>query len=188
MIYLVRHGESQANAGERATGGDNETGLTEKGTLQAQNFADNFNIKPDLIVHSPYFRAKQTAMPLMAKFPDVPVEVWDVQEFTFLDKDICRGTTREERLVIAEEYYSQNDLDFVHGNGAESFNQMVKRVDDMLAKLKCIDKDKFVVIFTHGNFIKTTLMRLNNMPIDFETYFSMRPIDNLEIVEIKGEF
>ena len=184
MIYLIRHGESVANAGERVE--DHKTApLSEKGFEQARVFATGFNEKPDLIVYSPFLRAEQTAQPFIDKFSDVPVEVWDVQEFTFLSDDRYRGTTVVERRILSKEYYSRNDLDYACGKGAESFNQMLKRVHGIMEKLQKLDKDKNIVIFTHGRFMRACLMVINNLPISIESFLSLKPIDNLEVVKFE---
>ncbi len=183
MIYLVRHGESIANAGQR-TSSPAMPPLTEKGKEQAQKYADNFNETPDLIVHSSYVRTQQTARPLINKFKQTPVEIWDVHEFTFLDTKICANTTAEERRTMVTEYFTKNDLDFVHGSGAESFNQLIKRVDTMLAKLQQIGPNKTIVIFTHEQFIKATLIRLQNLPLGLDTLQKMPPIPNTGSVKI----
>ncbi len=181
MFYLVRHGESIANAGQR-TSSPAMPPLTDKGREQAKAFADSFNKIPDLIVHSSYVRTKQTAEPLINKFPATQVEVWEVQEFTFLDTQICANTTTEERREMVDEYFAKNDVDFVHGVGAESFNQLIGRVDAMLAKLRQIGTDKTVVIFTHELFIKATQMRLNNLPLNLTTLLNTEHIPNTGVV------
>jgi broad specificity phosphatase PhoE len=182
MVYLIRHAESQANAGERIAC-LNSVNLTENGQAQAQKLADNFNDKPDLIVISSFPRTKQTAIPLIKRYPDVPVEIWDVEEFNFLGIDKCKNTVRSQRMKLVEEYYAKNDADHVFGGGAESLNQAAKRADALLEKL-AQNKDKKIVIFTHGQFIKTILMRINNIPLTIENFRKIPEIENTGIVEI----
>jgi broad specificity phosphatase PhoE len=183
MIYLIRHAESESNAG-LATYRVSEIPLTEKGRLQSVDLLDKIPGKPDLIVVSPYLRARQTALPLIEKYPDVPVEVWDVQEFTFLDADRCYGTTYYERMEIRKEYFEKNDPDFIHGKGAESFNQFLRRIDDMYDKLQKIDRDKFVVIFTHGLFIRTALARKDRKTVTIDDTFKGLIINNTDIFKL----
>jgi len=184
MIYLVRHAQSTVNAGKRVENA-NDALLTEKGVEQALDFAHGFSQTPDLIVHSPLVRAVHTARPLIDRFPDAVVETWDIHEFQMLGDATRKNTTLEERKVICkEQYYSRNDLDFVHGKGAESFNQMLNRVDNMLARLKNIQAGKVVVVFTHELFMKTALMRMNSLPINFETFINMEPIENMGVIVV----
>ena len=179
--FLVRHGQSTANIGEPSAN-PGAAVLSETGHMQARELAENFNKKPDLIVVSSYIRTMMTAMPLIHKFPKVSVETWeDVREFTPWSYKFYSGASFAQKELFKKEYFEKNDLDFVHGEGAESFNQLMTRVD---ATLKKIDKNKFTVIFTHNDFIQATLMRLNNLPITIETFRSMKEIKNTEIVEI----
>jgi broad specificity phosphatase PhoE len=180
---LIRHGQSTANIGE-ASEHPGAAMLSEEGHMQARELAENFNEKPDLIVVSSFIRTMMTAMPLIQKFPYVPVEVWDsVHEFVPWSHEFYKGANQVQKDAFKEEYFGRNDLDYVHGEGAESFNQLVARADEMLAK---IDKSKFTVIFTHHDFIQVVLMRLNNLPMTFETFLNMDGIKNTEIVEILG--
>lgn len=68
-IWLIRHGESIANAGE-ATDDHKSIPLSELGLKQAQALALQIPKRPDLIVTSPYLRAQQTAMYTIGRFPD----------------------------------------------------------------------------------------------------------------------
>ena len=113
----------------------------------------------DLIVVSPFVRTRQTAEPLRQKYPDVPVEEWPVQEFSFLDADRCADTTQEERRPLAEAYFARNDPDYVDGKDAESFNQLLARVDDMLTRLRALPGENKTVVFTHGNFMRAARLR-----------------------------
>ena len=61
-IWLIRHGESIANAGE-PTQDHAAIPLSEKGLQQAQELALAIPSAPDLIVTSPFLRAQQTAGP-----------------------------------------------------------------------------------------------------------------------------
>ena len=71
--WLVRHGESAANAGTATT--DPATiPLTPRGHDQAERVAVALSERPDLIVVSPYLWTRETAEPAMRRFPDVPVE------------------------------------------------------------------------------------------------------------------
>lgn len=63
-FYLLRHGESEANAAEIAAGGGLDSPLNETGLAQAEALAahiDLLDVKPDVIYHSTMQRAKVTA-------------------------------------------------------------------------------------------------------------------------------
>ncbi len=84
-VFLVRHGESQANAGF-ATPDPVKVELTPLGEKQAKEVATFLkkHTPLNLIVTSPYLRSKQTAKPTKVLFPNADVEEWEVQEFTYL--------------------------------------------------------------------------------------------------------
>ena len=52
----------------------------EPGTPVATDWGET----PSLIVTSLFLRTQQTAAPTIERFPDVPVEVWPIEEFTYL--------------------------------------------------------------------------------------------------------
>ena len=183
MTYLIRHAESEGNAGGK-TIIVKEIPLSEKGIRQSIDLLQRIPEKPDLIVVSPYLRTQQTALPLMKMYPDVPVEIWNVHEFTYLDADRCDGTTQAERKIIVEEYLAKNDPYFIHGRGAESFNQLLQRVDNMFDKLKKIDATQFVVIFTHEQFIRAALARKNKNTVTFDDIFNGKIINNTYIIDL----
>jgi len=83
------------------------------------------------------------------------------------------------------DYTSRNDWNYVSGKGAESFNQFLQRVDDMIERLGKMDKNKLVMVFTHGHFIKAVLLRLRSEPVDMAKVFEVKSIDNAAMVEIE---
>jgi hypothetical protein len=82
QAIFIRHGQSTGNAGipchDLAL-----LELTELGHKQAREVAASWTETPSLIVTSPYLRTHQTAAPTIERFPNVPVEVWPIQEFTY---------------------------------------------------------------------------------------------------------
>jgi 2,3-bisphosphoglycerate-dependent phosphoglycerate mutase len=165
-FLLIRHGESEANAG-LPTPSPSAICLTEKGQGQAAALAERLEIVPALIIVSPYLRTRQTAEPFMQKHPGTPVEVWPVHEFTYLDIGRHANTTETERSQFVEAYWNRNDPQGNEGGGAESFAEFIRRVDTMVARLRGQESGP-VVVFTHGYFIHGVEMRLANpnRPVD----------------------
>jgi broad specificity phosphatase PhoE len=151
-VWLIRHGESEANAG-LPTVDPSITPITEKGERQAQQVAQAFTQSPDLIVTSPYHRTGQTAKPTRARFPTVPHAEWPVQEFTYLAPARYRGSTIEHRLPLSDAYWQRNDPLHLDGEGAESFADLLTRVEIVQTKLIQLE-ESFVAIFSHGRFIR----------------------------------
>lgn len=157
IAWLVRHAESQANAGGRTTD-PAQIELTPRGQKQAQCLASIVMHPPDLVVTSPYQRTQQTAGPLIERFPTVRQVEWPVQEFTYLAPQRCQNTTIQDRQPLVAEYWERSDPYYVDGAGAESFADLLQRVELLAASLKAAENE-FVVVFSHGQFIRTLLWR-----------------------------
>ena len=153
-IHFIRHAESQANAGE-ATQNDESIQLTGRGKQQAIALANSIPAKPDLIICSKFLRTQQTAAPLIEKFPTVPVKILPLHEFSYLSPDICAGTTPNQRKNWIAAYWGQAGPDFVHGDGAESFNQFIQRIDCCLQCLEFCEA-RNISVFTHGHVLRAT--------------------------------
>jgi 2,3-bisphosphoglycerate-dependent phosphoglycerate mutase len=80
-IWLIRHGESIANAGA-ATQNHETIPLSRRRQEQAPKISLLFPCQPDLIITSLFTRTMQTAGPTLKRFPWARHEVWEVQEFT----------------------------------------------------------------------------------------------------------
>jgi len=185
-LWLVRHAQSQGNAGLK-TESTQSNPLTELGVQQAQDAA-NYLVKvvePDVIIHSPYVRTEQTAEPFInqvnyrpytiswqwtdpmmllpsddkANKPPTPVEVWDIQEYTYLSAVKYANTSMEERLPAREEYWDNMNPDYTDGDGAESFSQMIGRVERFIRHF-LQSRYGTAVAFTHGQFMKAVLCLL----------------------------
>lgn len=154
-VFLIRHGESCANAGMPANTSVSDIYLTDNGHAQARNLAESLTLKPDLVITSPFLRTKQTAAPLLEKFPGLLVEEWPIYEFTYLNADKCKGTTVDERRVLTREYWLRNDPNWRDGPGCDTFNEFVQRSLNMLTRLKDL-KAKNVYVFTHSLFMALT--------------------------------
>ncbi|MCC6569122.1 MAG: histidine phosphatase family protein [Anaerolineales bacterium] len=157
-IWFIRHAESEANAG--LTSSDpGAIPLTEKGRQQAIRVSKIIPETPSLIVVSPYIRTQQTAQPTLKRFPEVGNQKWNIQEFTFLSPVVCQNTTASQRRPWVKEYWERNDPFYRHGEGAESFADLLLRVQDTFRRIEKIDID-FFLIFSHGQFIKTFILTL----------------------------
>ncbi len=154
-ITLIRHAESQANAGG-VTMTPESIGLTEKGTQQAKALADALNVAPALIVVSPLLRARQTAQPVIDKYPEAKIEPWPIQEFTYLSPVRCRNTTLQQRVPWAEEYWNRGDPNYCDGNGAESFSEFLGRVQHFSAQLSR-RTERPILVFGHQMFMTACL-------------------------------
>lgn len=99
--WLIRHGQSTSNAG-RVTVDLAMIPLSDTGKQQADVVARGFEDSPDLIVTSPFLRARDTAVSTTKRFPSVPVTQWPVEEFTYLGHLHGRRTTGLERRPLVD--------------------------------------------------------------------------------------
>ncbi|MFC3450975.1 histidine phosphatase family protein [Amycolatopsis speibonae] len=155
-VWLIRHGESESNAG--LPGGEpGASALTELGRRQALEIAESL-AGPRLIVTSPFLRARQTAGPTIERFPGAECEEWPVQEFTFLGELHGQVTTTATRKPYTEAYWERADPHHAV-NGAESFAALFTRTQEFLARLGGREPGP-IAVFTHGLFIRAVMWSL----------------------------
>ncbi|MFQ5399171.1 MAG: histidine phosphatase family protein [Anaerolineae bacterium] len=154
-IWFIRHGESTSNANLRTTH-PADSPLTPQGEREAKSIAASFDHRPDLLIVSPYLRARQTAAPTVARFHPIPQEHWPVQEFTFLAPIRYLNTTGTERIPFARDYWQRNDPQYKDGGEGESFAELMDRVQHVLARLRH-PPAPFTAVFSHGLFLGALL-------------------------------
>mgnify|MGYP002640999067 FL=1 len=157
-IWLIRHGESEANAGFKSSNPETVS-LTQKGHEQAKKVSEAIPEAPDQIVYSPFIRTQETAKPTIERFPSVKVGEWPIHEFTYLSPASCKDTTASQRRPMAEKYWKRNDPTYIHGEGAESFADLLVRTENAFQRMKEVE-DQFVLVFGHGQFMRTLLLSL----------------------------
>lgn len=157
-IWFIRHGESDSNAGLPTTSAASPA-LTERGKRQAALVADFIPQKPDLIAASSYLRTQQTAQPALDRYPSTPMEIWPVQEFTYLSSRHYENATVSDRRSAANRYWLRGNPSYLDGLHAESFNQLLERVEDTIARVIGNHHD-FILVYSHGWFIRALLWKM----------------------------
>ncbi|WP_188399235.1 histidine phosphatase family protein [Sporomusa sp. GT1] len=170
-IWLIRHGESVANAGA-ATDNHVTIPLSETGHKQAQEISQIITCKPDIIITSPFLRTQETASYTIKRYPDAPVAVWDVQEFTYLAPTSCIGTTAADRRERVNTYWQRLDPDYIDGQDAESFSMLLSRARMAIERLMRLE-EKYIIMFTHAQFIRAMMLLKDNQEQD-EQYLMSR--------------
>ena len=150
---FVRHGQSTGNAGVPCHD-LSLLELTELGRKQALQVAKSWTEPPSLIVTSPYLRTQQTAAPTIKRFKTVPVEVWPIQEFTYLEPSQWNGTSSALRSAPIQAYWKTCDPAYCDGPGAESFATLLRRTEAALSRLEALPHDALVYVFSHGQFMQ----------------------------------
>ncbi len=192
-IYLIRHGQSEANAG-KPTIDSALVPLTTLGEWQAGAAANYLQKKANLqrLITSPYERAKQTAWYTNQYFPNVEPQEKPIQEFTYLSSVHEEYSTTADRRPLVEAYWEQLLPDYQDGPQSESFIDFIARVRLFLEYVLKMRGEQ-VAIFSHEQFITAMLWLLERGDVnerlqasmrDFHQYFRSHPIPNGAIVRL----
>lgn len=161
-IWLIRHGESESNAG-LPTSDTVTMPLTPRGLAQSRRVAESFATPPALIVTSPYLRSKQSARPTIERFPQARQEEWLVHEYSYLSRANRHQTTPQQRQPLVDAFWERCDPLYVDGDGAESFAGLIERAGQALDRMRRLD-DPLVAVFGHGLFTRALLWLLLAAP------------------------
>jgi probable phosphoglycerate mutase len=204
-VFLVRHGESQANAGF-ATSDPVKVELTPLGKKQAIEVATFFEESKQptlkLIVYSPFLRTKQTAEPTKALFRHAAVEEWEVQEFTYLSSIHRVCSTVQDRKPLVDGYWTKSEPSlwedfyptFISSTHSESFKVFIWRVQAFIRKLKELDdKCQNIAVFSHEQFIAAVLWCIeregeeitSDSMRDFRDFFKKHRLPNGGLVKLR---
>jgi len=157
-VTFIRHGESVANIGGY-TESFESIPLTPRGQQQAENVAGHWRSVPDRILVSPFTRTRQTAAPTIARFPQVPVEIWPVEEFSFVAPTVWHGTEHTHRQPAMEQWWQRLDPHHRDGDGAETFTEFMQRVANVIERLRALPPGR-VLVFSHGHFLQALRMQI----------------------------
>ena len=150
-VWFIRHSESVANSGARTREAPSYP-LSALGFRQAEQLAAALHAEPDLIVVSPYVRARQTAGPAIRRFPNVRVEEWTVHEVQYLDPALCVDTTQDERRGLSDGYWLRCDPHHA-APGAESCVVFCTRVGAAIERA-AQRTERRIFVFCHGQVMQ----------------------------------
>lgn len=190
-VTFIRHAESIANAGGK-TQDPAPIALSAKGLEDAKKVSTRIIEPPTLILTSRYVRTQQTAQSTLDKFPNVPHEVWPIEEFTYLSPPRYRGTTGKERTPAVTEYWLKADPHSIDGEGAESFAQFADRCRTVVERLRDKGEGR-ILAFSHQQFmtgVQWTISGKLSKPDqktmqDFRAYLLLDSISNCGQIEFK---
>ena len=167
-IYLIRHGESQANE-KGLFLGHGDLDLTERGRAQAQKTAEYLkNVPVDKIYSSDLLRAYNTAE-TTAKTVGIPVikskelrEInageWEFQPFSLLPKKYPESY----RIWLT-------DIASARPDGGESVAEVQKRTVAEIRRICEENEEKTVFVFTHATTVRA-----------FATYCVSKSIEGIQ--------
>ena len=142
-FYLVRHGESEANAARRFAG-QSDSPLTARGRRQAETVAKELaKVKFDKVVSSDLSRTRDTAE-IIARAQGVPVEI--VPELREIDVGDRTGQTFDEVAGLPE----WKDDGFVAWPGGETLDQVLARTLAAIDKLAGENPGRTILVVGHG--------------------------------------
>ncbi len=149
-FIMVRHGESEGNRDRRFTI-TTETPLTDLGREQAgkagRRIAQLF--KPEMIVSSPFARARQTSA-LLNEHLGLPIEI--VHDLHERDLGCLRGQSYDalRELVRTDPAYDPADGWSWKPEGGESYEDVRRRVIFAIEDLRQRYAGREIVIVSHG--------------------------------------
>ncbi|MBE6051513.1 MAG: histidine phosphatase family protein [Clostridium sp.] len=185
-IYLTRHGQTLWNL-EKRLQGQGDSPLTEAGIEGAKLLGERLkNIDLDVIYTSPIKRALQTAKLIKGDRNIKLVEEDGLMEINFGEYE---GHTEEEMLSLGRgEEISKifnGEMDAIPPKG-ESLRMVADRVKETLDKIIEKEKDKKILIVTHGTTLKTIVSYFRE---DSEIYHEIMGQATLtKVIENNGNF
>lgn len=162
-IYIVRHGETEANKKGYLQGWSNDP-LNENGVLLAQLTGRGMKgIRFDQCISSPLNRAKETAEIILRESGNsIPVSFDDrIKEMNFGSYE--RMDIRDEKIV---RFLKEPDVNFKFPKG-ESATELMIRTQEFLKELIAKDDDKTYLVSTHGCALRAMLNFLYEDRDDF---------------------
>lgn len=168
--FIVRHGESENNLLEidcSKLENKDKFSLTEKGKKEAEPEAQKYR-NFDLIITSPFRRAKETAM-IFAKTSQCEViEDELLSEVDFGDFELCK-------YEKSDAFFDKHGDESIPYPNGESLIDAQKRVNDFLEKTNQAYNDKNILIVTHGHIALFLIEQLNK---DFDRKKAIEEYDD----------
>lgn len=169
-VYIVRHGEVPSNVLEQYNIVDED--LTETGIKQAEDLREKIkNIDYDIVISSPFKRAKHTAEIINAKDKEIIVD--DCLQ----ERDHGDLIGKPLTVTNRDEYWNYNSI--VQYGTSENLKDFFARIGDFLDELKTKNYDS-VLIVAHSGVSKAFSAYFDGID---DGLFLNRGLKNCEIKE-----
>jgi broad specificity phosphatase PhoE len=149
-LIMVRHGESEGNRDRRFTSSP-DVPLTDLGRRQAREVAQRISMlfAPELIISSPYLRARQTSEIIAAEL-GLPIEV--VHDLHERDLGVLKGQSYDllRDLAGQDSGYNPKKGWMWRPEGGESYEDVRHRVSVALDDIRRRYPHQELVIVSHG--------------------------------------
>lgn len=154
-IYLVRHGETEDNS--KSIYMPPQAALSKIGIKQTKTLANRFASLPvDLIISSPFKRAKQTAMAIHFVVDKKVILDENLKEIVRPSDFIGLGINDLHPIKVKKLFELNQDDPSWHYSDEENFFDVKKRAEKFLQSLDKFKEGKIVVV-THAFFMKLLL-------------------------------
>lgn len=172
-LYLVRHGESEAN--KLGLHNTPETKLTEDGIRQAAALAKRFKNKNiDFIYSSSSTRTLQTAERISNEL-GLPVEKWDEIVEVKTPSANWGKPRSDEKVSKIEKIVDENYLKNLRHSDEETFEELKARAERVLKHLVKNHIDQTVLLVSHTSFVKMLfLTAITGRTLSADFYISFR--------------
>lgn len=203
-IFLIRHAQSIANTNQR-TLNHTHIPLSDLGHFQAEALTSKLPQIHHVIV-STFSRTSQTAEPLLNLYNLCAETNQYAHEFSYLSERQCQNTNMDERKAWVDEYWDKLDINYRHGNDAESFSEFYHRVECFKKRLldwQTLEQQRVLycagsveqnlVVFSHGQFLELLNMQIKqHRPLssrlmqEFRKNLIQQPIVNTQIFKYQS--
>lgn len=163
-FFIVRHGESENNILEIDSSkleNKDQFGLSEKGRIETEMEAKKYT-DFDLIITSPFRRAKETAM-IFAQ--NSQCEIIENE----LLREVCVGDFELCKYELSDAFFEKHNNDFVPYPNGESLLGAKNRVIKCFEQINQAYKDNKILLVTHG-WIVLFLIEYTDENFDREKY------------------
>ena len=170
LIYIVRHGETNANVNGYLQGWTNDP-LNENGKSLAEITGKGLKgIKFDCCISSPLIRARETAEIILKESGnDIPITFDDRIKEIYMGEWERKKFRPGEREIDEEQVklFFTDPFAFAGYPGGENMYQVCDRTQDFLKELVRRDDGKTYLVTTHGFALRAMLNYLYEDPSDF---------------------
>lgn len=188
MVYFVRHGQSEGNAGMAAFQAPSSP-LSKKGLKQAELIARRVSkLSFDALISSPFERAAKTAE-VIARVTGKTPEFSNLF-FERLKPKSIDGKSHKDQVAVAvwREWERSLYVSGVKVEDGEGFDDLAERSEKALEFLKKHPARSLVVV-THGYFLRTIVARvlLGDLfsPETFKNFQKMSSMENTGLTVLR---
>jgi phosphoglycerate mutase family protein len=189
-LYLIRHAQSEANAGGISKP-ERDIALSPLGREQAQALVARL-ARSNHVYVSELRRTHETAAPYCRAHGITPQVLPQLNEFSCLAFDRIRGMDGTARRPLADAYWQRADPLECTGAGADSFAAFNQRLSAFLAHYPQLEDGS--LLFGHGIWIGLLAWRLLGFSAEtatdmaaFRRFQTGLPMPNTAVWQLQGD-